>query len=45
MSSGTTFACQAISAVAFGMIGAGGRGRYMGGLAAKDPRVRVAANL
>ena len=37
------FAYQANSAVALGIIGTGGRGRYDGAYFAKDPRVRIAA--
>jgi len=39
----TAFGSQANSALALGMIGTGNRGRYVGGIFAKDPRVRVAA--
>lgn len=39
----TVFGSQANSAVALGILGAGGRGRFVGGILAKDPRVRVAA--
>ena len=39
----TAFGSQANSQVALGIIGTGGRGRYVGTLFAKDPRVRVAA--
>jgi myo-inositol 2-dehydrogenase/D-chiro-inositol 1-dehydrogenase len=37
------FGAQANSQVALGIIGTGGRGRYVGSIFAKDPRVRVAA--
>jgi predicted dehydrogenase len=36
------FGYQANSAVSFGIIGTGGRGRYVGGLMDKDPRARLA---
>jgi len=36
------FGYQANSAVSFGIIGTGGRGRYVGGLMAKDSRARLA---
>jgi myo-inositol 2-dehydrogenase / D-chiro-inositol 1-dehydrogenase len=39
----TAFGAQANSQVALGVIGTGGRGRYVGTLFARDPRVRVAA--
>ena len=39
----TAFGSQANSAVTFGIIGTGGRGRYVGTLMAKDPRARLAA--
>ena len=39
----TAFGSQANSQVALGIIGTGGRGRYVGTVFAKDPRVRVAA--
>jgi myo-inositol 2-dehydrogenase / D-chiro-inositol 1-dehydrogenase len=39
----TAFAAQANSQLALGIIGTGGRGRYVGTLFANDPRVRVAA--
>ncbi len=39
----TAFGAQANSAVAFGIIGTGGRGRYVGGLMAKDPNARIGA--
>jgi len=39
----TAFAAQANSQVALGIIGTGGRGRYVGTLFASDPRVRIAA--
>ncbi len=37
------FGSQASSAVAVGIIGTGGRGRFVGTLFAKDPRARIAA--
>lgn len=37
------FGSQANSAVSFGIIGAGGRGRYVGGHMARDPRARLTA--
>jgi myo-inositol 2-dehydrogenase / D-chiro-inositol 1-dehydrogenase len=37
------FGSQANSAVSFGLIGAGGRGRYVGGHMARDPRARLTA--
>jgi len=40
---GTAFGSQANSAVAMGVIGTGGRGRYVGTLFARDPRARIAA--
>ncbi|MGA2131611.1 MAG: Gfo/Idh/MocA family oxidoreductase [Bryobacteraceae bacterium] len=40
---GIAFGSQANSAVSFGLIGAGGRGRYVGGHMARDPRARLAA--
>ncbi len=39
----TAFGSQANSAVAFGIIGTGGRGRYVGTHMARDPRARLAA--
>ncbi len=39
----TAFTYQANSAVAFGTIGTGGRGRYVTTLMVKDPRARLAA--
>jgi predicted dehydrogenase len=39
----TAFGFQANSALALGIIGTGNRGRYVGTIFAKDPRVRVAA--
>jgi len=39
----TAFGAQANSQVALGIIGTGGRGRYVGTIFANDPRVRVAA--
>ena len=39
----TAFGSQANSAVAFGIIGTGGRGKYVGSIMAKDPRARLAA--
>jgi predicted dehydrogenase len=43
LKSGTAFGSQANSAVTFGIIGTGGRGRYVGGHMARDPRARVTA--
>ena len=43
VSSQTAFGSQANSAVAFGVIGTGGRGRYVGNFMAKDPRARLGA--
>jgi len=43
LESKTAFGSQANSAVAFGIIGAGGRGRYVGSLMVRDPRARLAA--
>ena len=40
---GTVFGSQANSAVTFGIIGAGGRGRYVGAHMARDPRARITA--
>ncbi|HTQ53980.1 MAG TPA: Gfo/Idh/MocA family oxidoreductase [Bryobacteraceae bacterium] len=40
---GIAFGSQANSAVSFGIIGTGGRGRYVGGHMARDPRARLAA--
>jgi len=40
---GTAFGSQANSAVAFGIIGTGGRGAYVGGHMARAPRTRLAA--
>ena len=40
---GTALKAQANSAVAFGIIGTGGRGRYVGTHMANDPRARLAA--
>lgn len=40
---GTAFGSQANSAVSFGIIGTGGRGRYVGGHMARDPRTRLTA--
>lgn len=40
---GIAFGSQANSAVSFGIIGAGGRGRYVGGHMARDPRARLTA--
>lgn len=37
------FGSQANSAVSFGIIGTGNRGRYVGGLMARDPHARLAA--
>ena len=42
LKSSTAFGYQANSAVSFGIIGTGGRGRFVGGLMAKDPRARLA---
>jgi predicted dehydrogenase len=39
----TAFSSQANSAVAVGVIGTGGRGRYVGTLFARDPRAHIAA--
>ena len=39
----TAFGAQGNSQVALGIIGTGGRGRYVGTILANDPRVRVAA--
>lgn len=39
----TAFGSQANSAVSFGIIGTGGRGRYVGGFMAKDRNARLAA--
>ena len=39
----TAFGSQANSAVAFGIIGTGGRGRYVGGFMAKDSNAKLAA--
>lgn len=39
----TAFGSQANSSVAFGIIGTGGRGRYVGTHMARDPRARLAA--
>ncbi|HSB12817.1 MAG TPA: Gfo/Idh/MocA family oxidoreductase [Bryobacteraceae bacterium] len=39
----TAFASQANSAVAFGIIGTGGRGRYVGGFMAKDSSAKLVA--
>jgi predicted dehydrogenase len=39
----TAFGFQANSALALGIIGTGNRGRYVGTIFAKDPRVRLAA--
>jgi len=43
LSSRTALGAQANSAVSLGIIGTGGRGRYVGGLFARDPRARIAA--
>src|ERR1700726_3492082 len=40
---GIAFGSQANSAVSFGIIGTGGRGRYVGGHMARDPRARLTA--
>lgn len=39
----TAFGFQANSAVSMGVIGTGGRGRYVGTLFSKDPRARISA--
>jgi len=39
----TAFGSQANSAVSFGVIGTGGRGRYVGGHMTRDPRARLTA--
>jgi len=39
----TAFGSQASSAVSFGIIGTGGRGRFVGRLMTQDPRARLAA--
>jgi predicted dehydrogenase len=39
----TAFGTQANSAVSFGIIGTGGRGRYVGTVMTRDPRARLAA--
>jgi len=39
----TAFGSQASSAVSLGIIGTGGRGRYVGAIFARDPRVRLTA--
>lgn len=43
VSSTTAFSSQTNSAVGFGVIGTGGRGRYVGGLMANDSNARLAA--
>jgi predicted dehydrogenase len=43
LKSQTAFGTEANSAVSFGILGTGGRGRFVGGLMAKDPRARLAA--
>ena len=43
LKSKTAFGSQANSAVTFGIIGTGGRGRYVGGHMARDPRTRLTA--
>lgn len=43
MQTKTALGSQANSAVAFGVIGTGGRGSYVGAFMAKDPRARIAA--
>jgi len=43
MKSATAFGSQANSAVSFGIIGTGGRGRYVGTHMAKDPNARLTA--
>ena len=40
---GIAFGSQANSAVSFGIIGTGGRGRYVGGHMARDPRAKLTA--
>jgi len=40
---GTVFGSQANSSVSFGIIGTGGRGSYVGGHMARDPRARLTA--
>ena len=40
---GIAFGSQANSAVSFGIVGTGGRGRYVGGHMARDPRARLTA--
>jgi len=40
---GIAFGSQANSTVSFGIIGTGGRGRYVGGHMARDPRARLTA--
>jgi len=39
----TAFGSQANSAVSLGIVGVGRRGRYVGGIFAKDPRAKIAA--
>lgn len=39
----TAFGSQANSAIGFGIIGTGGRGRYVGDIMTKDPHARLAA--
>lgn len=43
VTSGTAFGSQANSAVSFGIIGTGGRGRYVGTHMARDSRARLSA--
>ncbi len=43
LSARAALGAQANSAVALGIIGTGGRGRYVGGLFARDPRARIVA--
>ncbi len=43
LNSRTAFGTQANSAVSFGIIGTGGRGRYVGGHMARDPRTHLSA--
>lgn len=39
----TALGSQAASSASLGTIGTGGRGRYVGGIFARDPRARIAA--
>ncbi len=43
MTSKTALGSQAASAVSLGIVGTGGRGRYVGAIFARDPRARIAA--